>query len=201
MASFKVQLDEAVRELDNVYWQLRQKAKTDLGTLYNESDYPSSIRDAFQVEWSLENVSPPDYLMTLRPDLYEREAARIRAQFEQAVALAEQAFVDEFQKLVTHLSDVLTGSNDGQPKQFKDSTVDNLRGFFERFGKLSVRSNDQLDKLVEQAQGLIKGVPAESLRNYDVLRTFVGTEMQKVQAGLEEMVQDRPRRNIVRRAK
>ena len=45
--------------------------------------------------------------------------------------LAEQAFVSEFAKLVSHLAERLSGS-DGERKVFRDSAVTNLTEFFER---------------------------------------------------------------------
>ena len=60
---------------------------------------------------------------------------------EEAVQLAEQAFLDEFAKLVAHLTERITGSNeDGTPKIFRDSAIDNLCDFFERFRSLKLVS-------------------------------------------------------------
>ncbi len=61
--------------------------------------------------------------------------------FEEAVRLAEDAFLSEFAKLVSHLTERLSGDESGQPKAFRDSAVHNLVEFFDRFRHLSVRSN------------------------------------------------------------
>ena len=53
------------------------------------------------------------------------------------------------------MTERITGANeDGTPKVFRDSAIDNLCDFFERFRSLNVRSNQQLDELVVQAQRL-----------------------------------------------
>ena len=63
------------------------------------------------------------------------------ARFEEAVRLAEQAFTEEFARLVAHLTERLSGvGEDGKPKVFRDSAVDNLAEFFDRFRALNVRS-------------------------------------------------------------
>jgi hypothetical protein len=201
MAGFRQALNTNVEALDQVFWELKDNARQKSGRLYNSSDLPDSVLGAFSIDWSLENVAPPDYLLTLRPDLYEREAARIRGQFEQAVVLAEQGFIAEFRKLVAHLTEMLTDSPDGKPRQFKSASVDNLKEFFEQFKRLSVSDNADLAELVGKAQNLVNGVSAEALTNYDVLRQFVGGEMGKVQQSLDSMIVDRPRRNIVRKAR
>ena len=84
--------------------------------------------------------------------------------------LAEQAFVEELQKLVSHLTERLTSQADGKPKVFHDSAVENLTQFFEWFRELNVRLNDQLDELVGQCQQIVSGVESQSLRDDNALR-------------------------------
>ncbi len=55
----------------------------------------------------------------------------------------------------------------GPPKaeSFRDSAVENLVEFFERFRHLNIRSIEQLDALVEQAQRIVRGVESQQLRD------------------------------------
>ena len=91
--------------------------------------------------WDFPSVEPPDYLRQLSPALYEQERARVAARFDEAVRLAEEAFTAELAKLVSHLTERLTGQDDGKPKVFRDSAVENLNEFFSRFRTLSVHSD------------------------------------------------------------
>ena len=75
----------------------------------------------------------------------------------------------------------------------------NLTEFFQRFRELNVRSSEQLDQLVGQAQRVIRGVEPQSLRDNADLRQHVATEMSQVQSVLDGLLVDRPRRNILRR--
>jgi hypothetical protein len=105
-------------------------------------------------------------------------------------------------KLVGHLTERLSGQEDGKPKKiFRDSAVENLTEFFGRFRELNVRSNEQLDQLVSQAQRVIRGVDAQDLRSNEGLRQHVATEMSRVQSVLDGLLVDRPRRAILRRPK
>ena len=137
--------------------------------------------------------------MQLNPELYEQECQRVAARFDDAVQLAEQAFMDELSKLVSHLTERLTGQDDGKPKVFRDSAIDNLTAFFERFRQLNVRSNDQLDELVDQAKQVVQGVAPQQLRDNDALRHTVAAELSEMQSVLDDLLVDRPRRNILRR--
>jgi len=144
------------------------------------------------------NVEPPNYLQQLTPALYEEEVRRVTARFDEAVSLAEQAFTDEFSKLVAHLTERLTGADDGQEKVFRDSAVQNLVDFFVRFKHLSVLSSEQLDQLVEQAQRIVRGVRPQALRDDNSLRQRIATQLAGVQSQVEGMLVDRPRRRILR---
>ena len=196
---FQQELADAVDALDERYHELQAAARERLGTLYNESDYPESLRGLFSMDWEFPSVEPPDYLMQLNPELYEQECQRVAARFDEAIQLAEQAFVDELSKLVSHLTERLAGQADGKPKVFRDSAIENLTGFFERFRQLNVRSNDQLDALVDQAQQIVQGIAPQSIRENHVLRQTVASELAEVQDVLDDLLVDRPRRNILRR--
>ena len=126
--------------------ELRTAAQQRLGRLFNLSDYPASLSGLFAVEWNFPSIEPPDYLRQLNPELYEQECRRVSARFDEALQLAEQAFLAELSQLVTHLSDRLSGTEDGKPKVFRDSAIANLNEFFERFKHLNIGSNDELDQ-------------------------------------------------------
>ena len=199
MADFKAELDDAVRTLDQQFEELKQAAAQRLGSLYNPADYPATLVGLFGVSWDYPNIEPPDYLLGLSPDLYRQEQERVKARFDEAVQLAEQAFLDEFARLVAHLTKRITGVNeDGSPKVFRDSAIDNLCDFFERFRSLNVRSNQQLDELVVQAQRAVRGVAAQDLRDSQSIRQEVATQLSRVQSSLDAMLIDRPRRRILR---
>src|SRR5206468_7535203 len=119
-----------------------------------------------------------DYLVALSPRVYEQERERVAGRFEQAVRLAEEAFLAEFGRLVEHLTERISGSNDdGTPKVFRDSAIGNLAEFFARFRDLNVRSNPQLDALVEEAQRTVRGLQAQDLRDSTAVRHFVGERL------------------------
>lgn len=201
MAEFRSELDEAVDELNRHYDELRYAAQDRLGDLFDASDYPPTLLGMFAIEHDFPSVEPPSYLRQLSPELYAQECQRMQHRFDDAVQLAEQAFVDEITKLVDHLTDRLQGTSDGKPRVFRDSAVTNLTDFFERFRSLNVRSNEQLDQLVQSAQSIVQGVKPDALRSQSGLRQTVASQMAVVQAGLDQLLVDRPRRNIQRRQK
>jgi hypothetical protein len=198
MEGFRDELTQAEADLNAAYDEIKDDAQRRLGRLYNPSDYPPEVRGLFAVEWDFPSVEPPSYLMRLNPDLYREEQERIANRFEEAVQLAEQAFLSEFSKLVSHLTERLTAGPDRERKVFRDSAIANLVEFFSRFRTLNVRSNAQLDDLVEQAQQVVRGIGSQELRNDAGLRQHVAAQLAGVQAALDGMLVDQPRRRIVR---
>ncbi len=199
MTEFRKELEEAVEGLDRRYSELKSAARQRLGSLYTEQDYPATLRDLFAVSWDFPSLEAPAYLQQLNPQLYEEECRRVHERFDEAVRLAEEAFTTELARLVSHLTERLSGQEDGKSKIFRDSAVENLTEFFSRFRSLNVRSNEQLDRLVADAQRIIRGVEPQDLRDNASLRQHVATEMSRVESVLDGLLVDRPRRNILRR--
>ena len=200
LTGLKAELAEAVAQLDEHYAALQAAAREQLGQLYNPADYPSTLGSLFEVHWDFPSVDPPEYLRQLSPELYRQECQRVTARFDEAVQLAEQAFFDELAKLVSHLTERLGGTEDGKPKVFRDSAIENLQEFFGRFHHLNVGSSQQLDDLVQQAQRIVSSVQPQHLRDSQWLRQRVSSELSAVQSVVDGLMVDRPRRNILRRA-
>lgn len=199
MHSLSGRLEDAVIELDAHYEELRSAARERLGSLFNPSDYPASLEGAFSMTWDFPSVDAPGYLRQVNPELYEQECDRVRAQFTEAVRLAEEAFTAELSELISHLCERLNGDRDGKPKVFRDSAVSNLTEFFSRFRSLNVGSNGELERLVDQAQNVLRGIRPTGLRESGGLRQHVATQLSSVQSVLDGLMVDRPRRNIIRK--
>src|SRR5208283_1056221 len=198
MEGFREDLTQAEADLNVAYAEIKTDARKRLGRLYDSADYPSEIRNLFQVEWDFPSIEPPNYLMRLNPEIYQQEQERVARRFEEAVQLAEQAFASELGKLVSHLTERLKTGPDGERKVFRDSAITNLTEFFGRFRDLNVRSNAQLDQLVEQAQRAVQGIAPQELRDNDSLRQQIATQLASVQSTLDDMVIEQPRRRIIR---
>ena len=195
----QVELRETVRSLDRCWGELVDQARKRLGDLFDVTDYLPSIADEFEITWDYPATTPPDYLRSVAPEIYESECNRVRERFTEAVKIAETAFAEELGSLVSHLAERLSGESDGKPKVFRDTAVTNLNEFLERFRRLSIGTDESLEQLVDQARSLVTGVVPEDLRQQETLRQRISNGLTRIEASLDGYMTDRPRRNIIRR--
>lgn len=195
---FSDDLAAAVRRLDEHYHELKDAARDRLGSLFDASDYPTTLVGEFDMSWDFPSVEAPEYLRRLNPELYHEQSRRVSDRFDRAVEIAEQTFAEQLDQLVNHLAERLAGTEDGKPKVFRDSAVKNFREFFLRFRELNVGSREQLDDLVRRCERLVEGVQPQQLRDNESLRRSLATNLSTVQSSLDQLLVDRPRRKILR---
>jgi hypothetical protein len=198
MQRFRERLADAVINLQLEFENIKARAREHLGTLYNPADYPTSVDGMFSISWEYPPVEPPRYLMTFNPELYEQEQSRIQHRFEAAVTMAEEAFAEQLSGLVNHLIERLTDEPDGTHKAFRASSVENFKEFYENFRRMNVRSNPQLESLINQANNLVSGVTPKELRTDASLRQRLSQQMIELQTAVNEVVVSAPRRRITR---
>jgi hypothetical protein len=84
------------------------------------------------------------------------------------------------------LAERLSGSIDVKPKVFRDTALTNLEKFFDRFQRLNICSNDDLDQLVENARDVVNGIAPQDLREKTGLRDRVARSLTQVETSLDE---------------
>lgn len=196
MKELEQDLKAARKRLAEAYSDIREQAKSELGSLFNADDYPSSIDGAYTLEWDFPSVEPPDYLRQLNPELYERQMALVASRFQQSLEAAEQMLAAELQKLVAHMAERLRTGEDGKAKQVRASCVDNLSAFFGRFREMGIGSNGQLNQLVEQAEALVKGVDLDVLKTSADSRASLAESMTALSQSLDGLIVNAPIRAI-----
>lgn len=197
MREFKEQLAAAASNLQLEYESIKEAAREKLGDLFNPLDYPPTLEGVFEIKWEYPPVEPPNYLMTFNPELYQQEQSRIQQRFEAAVIMAEDAFAEQLQEMVSHLIERLTDEPDGTKKTFKSSAIENFKEFYDNFRRMNVRSNAQLENLIQQANSLVSGVEAKDLRSNSNLRQDLRTQMTTVKTALDTLITNAPRRRVL----
>lgn len=197
MQAYRDQLAAAVANLQLEYDAIKDAARQKLGSLFNPNDYPNTLDGVFDLSWEYPPIEPPRYLVALNPSVYQAEQDRVQRRFETAVAMAENAFAETLQELVAHLIERLTDEPDGTKKTFRASAIENFKEFYDNFKRMNVRSNAQLERLIEQANGLVAGVDAKDLRRNTQLQEHLRTSMGDLQQSLDTLIVNAPRRRVM----
>ena len=165
-------------------------------------DYPDSLTGLFAVAWEFPNVEPPDYLLELNAGPLRRRSGPASPPGSRRPCSwpSRRSSTSSASSSPTSASGSPAPATEGGPKVFRDSAVDNLAEFFDRFRTLNVRSNDQLDALVAEAQRAVRGVDPQQLRDSEALRRRVASRLTDVRSALDGLLVDRPRRRILRPA-
>ena len=196
MNELRDELCVAVVDLDNNFQYLVDEAKARLGDLFDETEYPDTLIGLFSLDWDYPSFDPPEWLRTMSPKIYESQQKLVAARFQEAITLAEQTFIAELSKIVTHLVERLTGDVDGKPRIFRDSALGNLQDFFAKFGDLNIGSNADLTKLVDDCNQLAGNVTPDDLRGNNELRTHITEKLAEVGKLADSMMVEKPKRKI-----
>jgi hypothetical protein len=170
-----------------------------LGPLFNRGDYLSvdRVRKMHWFEWSYVSFGAPEKLKSISIEMYQAAQDQAARKVEQAAELAQQVLRANMLKLVEHLTDKLSGrTEDGKRKAFRTESVDKVKTFLTEFRERNITDDAELGALVEDAKLLIAGVDPETLRKDDRTRDLVAEGFSQIQARLDTMVVDRPRRAI-----
>ena len=194
---FKDEFKEAVSEFTADYKDLRKTAKKCLGDLFNEVDYPSDIASKFRFSWRFVVLDVPGKKSRiLSPEVYAREQEKFIQTMEEARSMAIEALREEFAQMVEHISDRFSENKNGDPKIFKNSTVDSFYDYFQTFKERNIFEDGQLAELVERAQAILNGTEADQIRSNTRLKEKIRGDMTDIEASIAELF-SRPRRRIV----
>lgn len=179
------------------YPRIREEAQQGLGELFDETDYPMSVRDRFNFEWRYVQLALPGRSRLLSPEIYERERRKFVDLMEATRAEATLALRAEFSGLVGHLAERLSVNGSDRPKVLRSSMVEKLSDFLDSFGNRNLFQDEQLADLVNLARGMIHGVDGDALRNNESLRQRVGLQMQTVKDAIDAAIENLPRRRVL----
>ena len=184
-----------VTEFEALYGEAREEAKSVLGDLFNETDYPADIVSKFRFEHRYLTLGLPGKTSVLNPEIYEREKEKFQSLMEETRELAMVALREEFGQLVTHLTDRLNG-NEGKPKMLKTAMFNKLHEFLDSFSSRNIFDDEKLIELGDQARQVISGASSYSLQYNDVMRKKIQNGMNDLKDAVDLAIEEMPRRKI-----
>ena len=178
------------------YPGLLAEAKKRLKKRFNAKDYPAAeeLKSRFRIDYQLLEIKPPQP-EKMSEKVFREEKAKWEKLWSDAAANADQlltaGMIEQMNLLIAKLS-----GDDGQPKQIRETALDNINEFLSTFTPRNMQSNAQLEALANRAKEIIKGVSPEVLRQSKNARTYVVNGFAQIKKNLEPMLEKRPVRAI-----
>jgi len=172
------------------------EAKSALGELFSETDYPQDIKSKFRFTWSFIVLDVPSKASFLSPDIYTREKQKFQDLMAETRELAVAALREEFGEIISHLADKITGGD--KPKVIRSNMSNRINEFLDGFADRNLFQDDKLAALVDEARGLLKTLNGNpyGVQYNEVLRQKVTTDFTNLKTAIDTAIEEMPRRRI-----
>jgi len=188
---------DLVPKFAEVYAEVIRNAPQHLGELFNSDDYPppEELPDLFFMDWNRINFAAND---DLPAELQKIEAERFENKMRDASDKIVWALRDGFGKLVDHLVERLKVEPGAKAKTFQKGTIENIKEFIAAFNdRNGIALNDEgLAELVKKAEGVLKFVTPEGIRDSVQLRQRTAEQFATIKQDIDKMIVERPVREF-----
>ena len=169
MSEFKTAYEQLVREFLKAYPAYREQARSSLGLLYRDGDYPDSSRLAEKFDLSTDIIPIPcgeDFRVTLGDEEKARVAREIDQQVKQSLTRASSELWSRLMQAVAHLAAVLE-----RPKaKLHTSTLRNVTEIAALVPRLNVTCDEELTALAQETKSRFSGINRQELVDYPAVR-------------------------------
>ena len=192
------QRTDLVAQACDAYSQRIREAAAALRVTFEPGNYPSveRFRAMFYLEWRWITIGTPNQLRQISATFFREEREKAAQYWADAMEEGKQYLRGLFLELVRHARERLGSSEDGKPKVFRNSMVENITAFLDSFNARNIADDRDLADMVGQMRRLASGVEPETLRRESSLRNAWAGELGKIEANLSSMVTDKPTRRI-----
>lgn len=197
MEEFAKERREAVEALKLVFAEIKDEARTKLGSHFNERDYAIDFDSAYRLEWQYVSLAAPEVVKGIDGRLYTREQERLQRQWNEAITEMRDALRLGLSELVNDLVTRLTASADGDKKVKPSHLLQRFEEFLSTFQARNVTGDEELADLAQQARNLLNGVDTKRLVESKNLQQQIAQDFKKVQVTLNKLeLESKNRRRI-----
>ena len=192
-ARTKVELAALVESLIEVYPSQITPEATRLGPLFNPRDYRpvEALRTLFgfdrSYDWTAFTVPPA--LEQMNKALYDRLNKEAQSKWAEIEANGVLLLRETVAGLVGGLVESLTPKEGtGEKKKFYASSVTKITDFIQTFRRRNICNDAALEAEIDKMEALVKGIDLKAMSSDVKLREGVKKDMEKAQAGLQQLV-------------
>ena len=169
MSEFKTGYEQLVREFLDAYPTYREQARSSLGLLYRDSDYPDWSKLAEKFDLTTDILPIPcgeDFRVTLGEDEKARVAREIDQQVKQSLTRATSELWSRLMQSVAHLAAQLE-----RPKaKLHTSTLRNVTEIADLVPRLNITSDEELTTLAQETKSRFSGINRQELVDHPAAR-------------------------------
>lgn len=191
MREFKAEFERAVSEFEGTYNDLKDRAREELGTLYDENNYPAinELRDKFAFETSVSPIpNASDFRVELSAEAVDEIKKEIEDRNKNILQNAIRHVWKELANIITHMHDRLTGTDPKNPDKkmvIHNSVVENLKEMIEAIPKLNITNDPELEKMADEIKDKLCAYTPVELRKEPDKRTEVATSAEEILKKME----------------
>ena len=160
-------VDMAKRKFLDQYEDLIEKAKDELGSMFQEGDYPPStaIGRKFGVEYEILPVPSANHFIA---DIGDKEAKRIKADLERRVKIKLDAAIvslyEQIEESLGRLIERLGRDDDGNPRRIHESALDAIKTLAAAVPNLNLTNDKKLNMIAKRLDKVLSTVAIDDLR-------------------------------------
>ena len=186
--------NKAVKNFANVYDELVSKEEETLGDFFDISDYPGDIKTKYSLVWRFFDMSLPK---KVTDELYEEETRKFQNLMQETKKMGVIALREGFQKILTNITDTLTGKLDGEERRIRQDSIDKITAFFDEFQSKNIFKDNDLENLVIKAKEVVKGVKSKNLKDDNSLAEKINEQLLKVSNELTKSTEKYKRKMVL----
>lgn len=179
--------DALVMQFERKYDEAIELAKTQLGALFDENDYPADceVRGLFKFNFVVEPMpSTEDWRLDVDEDVMEDLRAKAAKSISGRVETASKAAFTKVYDTVKALHERLS-----EPDNiFRDSLIGNVRELAEVLPSLNLMDDPELERLTRQLIDTLGAHEPGELRNNKALRADIATEAGLTLKSLQDII-------------
>jgi len=199
LQAYRERSDTLVAGFLSMYETRKAEALSRLGEIGDATEYPDVARVAasFGFHWQYFTFGAPGRLAEVKAEIWAREEEKARATWQTAVDESTATLAAGFADLVSHMVERLTPGDDGKPKVFRDSLVNNLAEFLETFEARNLAGNAALAAHAATARQLLSGLTPEAIRKAKGgAREVLADRFAALKTALDATLAEAPRRKF-----
>jgi hypothetical protein len=190
MSEFKTGYEQLVREFLDAYPTYREQARSSLGLLYRDSDYPdwSKLTEKFDLTTDILPIPcGEDFRVTLGAEEKARVAREIDQQVKQSLTRATSELWSRLMQSVAHLAAQLE-----RPKaRLHTSTLRNVTEIADLVPRLNVTNDEELTALAQETNSRLAGFTRQDLAEHPVARARAAGIANDLAAKIKHAMKDR----------